>query len=138
MIEYAVVKRYIPTIVALILHATASANTEVWYNWQGQRVGELPAEIAGKTQPQDLIANGQALIRMPLEPWNMNRRYRRIGDWYRDRDYSISPDYVGWGGWSFPYRYNPIPRPRLNIWYGSSGNWGINYQSPGFLLHWHH
>lgn len=120
----------------MVLFADSHAQTEVWYNWQGQKVGELPVEASGKTQPKDLVVNDQTLVRMPVEPWNLNRRYRRISDWYRDRYDSY--DY-GWGNWGYPYRcHTPMPRQRVHLWYGSGGNWGIHYQSPGLLLRWHH
>lgn len=124
------------SVIAWIMVGLGHAETEAWYDWQGRKLGELPREFPAKTQPQDLIAHDQVLVRLKYDPWSGERRYRRISDWYRG-------NYIGysypWTAWRIPCGSGqPMRRSNLQIWYGNGGAWGINYQRPGFSLHWHH
>jgi hypothetical protein len=135
-------KKIIYGMIAMSFLTVIQAETEVWYNWQGQRVGEMAAESPGKTQPQDLVMQDQALVRMAVEPWNAPRRFRRLGDWYRDGYSGWNAGY-GWGGVAYPhyYRYSYrtcAPRQGLQLWYRNGGNWGVNYRSPGLSVRWHY
>lgn len=120
------------SVVAWIIVGLAHAETEAWYDWQGRKLGELPREFPAKTQPQDLIAHDQALVRLKYDPWSGERRYRRLADWYYHDYGNYSPYY------SYVPRYCSAPPPRqgLKIWYKSGGQWGGSFQRLGLSLHW--
>ena len=125
-------KKIFPFVIVAIFSCVARAENEVWYDWQGKPLGELPAEFPSKIQPSDLVKHDKELIPAVNQPWNTQRRYRRLADWY----------YHDYGNYSRYYscvpRYYSAPPPRqgLRIWYKSGGQWGGSFQRPGLSLHW--
>ncbi len=122
-------------ITLIAWHIAAAEEKEMWYDAKGQPVGELPADAIPTTQPRDLVANDQALIRAAAQPWNAGRRYSRLRDWYINAWNPFGPWTIG-TGWF--YR-NPCMQPRV---YGSGchrsgSSWNFSYRSPGFYLQWH-
>lgn len=128
-------KRHCLLITLITWQLAAAEEKEMWYDAKGQPVGELPADAVQTTQPSDLVANDQALIRAAVEPWNAGRRYRRLRDWYIDAWNPFGAWSIG-TGWF--YR-TPCVQPRVySGGYNRCGSsWNFSYRSPGFYLQWH-
>ena len=112
-----------------------AAEKEIWYDHQGKPVIQTDKNASSDltTQPKDLVsAQPVNLQKIAPMPWSRSTRYRR----------NSSRDIFGFNqlfGWFFNDCYRQFNTPRgcgLNGWYQSNGQWGINYQRPGFSLQW--
>lgn len=134
-LEFGVMKWQYFFITLIVCQLVAAAEKEMWYDAKGQPIAELPADAIPTTQPSDLVANDQALIRAAAQPWHAGRRYSRLRDWYINAWNPLGRWTIG-TGWF--YR-TPHVQPRF---YGGGTNrcgnsWSFSYRSPGFYLQWH-
>gem|GEM_PF-4105914 len=101
---------------------------DVWYDASGKPVMETAGEAAGKTQPRDLIATAQPLMRVTPPPWDMARAQRRARWLNNDGCWPVS--YWNWGWRAFPrFTYQRCAVPAIQ-----GGRWNFSFRSPGLQV----
>jgi hypothetical protein len=125
------------SLVAISSVLIYAAEKEIWYDYQGKPVmqTEKSAYSSETVQPRDIVsAQAVNLQKISPLPWTRSPRYRS----YTTRDiYGFYPQY-GWMSYDCYRRYPSARGNGFSGWYQSNGQWGINYQRPGFSLQWSH
>ena len=122
-------------LMAIFCWSLGATEKEIWYDYQGKPVLQTVkhASNATATQPKDLVsAQPTNLQKISPMPWSRSPRYRSDSSRYT---FGFFPQF-GWISYDC-YRPNHTPSGSgLQGWHQSNGQWGINYQAPGFSLQW--
>ena len=102
---------------------------DVWYDASGKPVMETAAEAPGKTQPRDLVAHDQPLLRVTPAPWDASRSQRRAR--WNGRDWWWPVGAWAWGYGAFPrFNYQRCAAP-VTYRTAGRGTWNFSYRGSG-------